>query len=97
MKKLRVTAKVYDRTTMEYVQKIVTHTISDELAALIQKEFRESDGSAFEVHGFGSGESGDGKIPGLRTPLCSQKRFAIDPQFHVIDEEGEIIAGWMGI
>lgn len=97
MKKIRVKTVIYDRTTMEYVQKNITHTISDELAALIQKELSESDGSAFEVHGFGSGESGDGKIPGLRTPLCSQKRFAIDPQFHVIDEEGKEIAGWMGL
>lgn len=97
MKKIRVKTVIYDRTTMEYVQKNITHTISDELAALIQKELSESDGSAFEVHGFGSGESGDGKIPGLRTPLCSQKRFAIDPQFHVIDEEGKEVAGWMGL
>lgn len=96
MKKIRVKTVIYDRTTMEYVQKIVTHTISDELAAMIQKEFSKSDGSAYEVHGFGCGESGDGKIPGLRTPLCSQKRFAIDPQFHVIDEEGKEIAGWRG-
>lgn len=47
MKKIRVKTVIYDRTTMEYVQKTVTHTISDELATLIQKEFRESDGSAF--------------------------------------------------
>lgn len=54
MKKIRVKTVIYDRTTMEYVQKNITHTISDELAALIQKELSESDGSAFEVHGFGS-------------------------------------------
>lgn len=97
MKKIRVKTVIYDRTTMEYVQKNITHTISDELADLIQKELSGSDGSAFEVHGFGSGEFGDGKIPGIRTQLCSQKRFAIDPQFHVIDEEGKEIAGWMGL
>lgn len=97
MKKIEVRTVVYDRTTMEYVQKIVTHTISDELAAMIQKEFRESDGSAYEVHGFGSGEDGNGKIPGLRTPLCSQKRFFIEPQFHVIDEDDNEIAGWRGL
>lgn len=96
MKKIEVRTVIYDRTTMEYVQKIVTHTISDELAAMIQKEFRESDGTAYEVYGFGSGENGNGKIPGLRTPLCSQKRFSIDPQFHVIDEDGNQIAGWRG-
>lgn len=96
MKKIRVKTIVYDRTTMEYVQKIVTRIISDELAAMIQKEFCESDGSAYEVHGFGTGEAGVGKVPGLRTPLASQKRFWIEPQFHVIDEDDNEIAGWRG-
>ena len=95
MKKIKVTAKVYDQTTHEYVRKYVTHTISDELASMIQKEFAEADGSAFEVHGFGAGTD-NMKIPGLRTPLCSQKRFFIEPMFHVIDEEGKEIAGWRG-
>lgn len=97
MKKIRVKTVIYDRTTREYIQKWITHTISDELADMIQKEFRESDGSAYEVHGFGSGEDGQGKIPGLRTPLCSQKRFAIDPQFHIIDEDDNELAGWRWI
>lgn len=96
MKKIRVIAKIYDRTTMEYVRKIVTHTISDELAEMIRKEFRESDGTAYEVRGHGAGENPNNKIPGIRTPLCSQKRFFIEPQFHVIDEDGNEIAGWRG-
>lgn len=95
MKKIRVTAKVYDQTTHEYVRKCATHTISDELASMIQKEFQESDGSALEVYGFGAGVDNK-KIPGLRTPLCSQKRFFIEPMFHVIDEDGNEIAGWRG-
>lgn len=96
MKKIEVRAVVYDLTTMEYVQKIVTHTISDELAAMIQKEFRESDGSAIEVKGHGAGDNCNKKLPGIRTPLCSQKRFFIEPQFHVIEEDGKEIAGWRG-
>ena len=95
MKKIRVTARIYDRTTREYVQKMVSHTISDQLASMIQKELYEADGSAFEVHGFGAGTD-NRKIPGLRTPLCSQKRFFIEPMFHIIDEEGKEIAGWRG-
>lgn len=96
MKKIRVKTVVYDRITREYVQKIVTHTISDELADLIKKEFVEADGTAFEVHGFGTGEDGDDKIRGLNSPLASQKRFWIKPQFHVIDENDNEIAGWRG-
>lgn len=96
MKKIEVRTVIYDRTTNEYVQKIITHTISDELAKMIQKEFAESDGSAFEVRGHGVGENPNNKIPGIRTPLCSQKRFFIEPQFHVIDEDGKQIAGWRG-
>lgn len=95
MKKIRITAKVYDRTTQEYVRKYVTHTISDELASLIKKELTDSDFGAIEVHGFGTGTD-NRKIPGVRTPLCSQKRFFIEPMFHVIDEEGIEIAGWRG-
>ena len=95
MKKIRVTAKVYDQTTHEYVRKYVTHAISDELAEMIRKEFAELDGSAFEVHGFGTG-SNNRKIPEIKSPLCSQKRFWIEPMFHVIDEEGKEIAGWRG-
>ncbi len=95
MKKIRVTAKIYDRTTQEYVRKIVTHTISDELAEMLQKELYEADGSAFEVKGFGAGTD-NRKIPGLRTPLCSQKRFFIEPMFHVVDENNNEMCGWRG-
>lgn len=97
MKKIRVNTVVYDRTTREYIQKSVSRPISDELAAMIQKEFRESDLSSYEVHGFGTREAGNGKIPGLRTPLASQKRFWIDPQFYVLDEDDSEIAGWRGL
>lgn len=96
MKKIEVRTVIYDRTTMEYVQKIVTHTISDELAEMLKKELSESNGSAIEVRGHGAGDNPNNKIPGIRTPLCSQKRFYIDPRFHVIDEDGKQLAGWCG-
>lgn len=95
MKKIKVTAKIYDCTTQEYVRKIVTHTISDELAEMILKEFSESDYSGYEVRGFGAGTD-NRKIPGLRTPLCSQKRFFIEPMFHVVDENDNEMCGWKG-
>lgn len=96
MKKIRVIAKVYDTTTCEWVQTIVTKTISDELAEMLQKEFRESDGTSYETKGHGRGED-RGKIPGLRTPLCSQKRFWIEPMFHVVDEDDKEYCGWRGL
>lgn len=96
MKKIRVIAKVYDTTTKEWVQTIVTKTISDELAEMMQKEFRDSDGTSYETKGHGRGEE-KGKIQGLRTPLCSQKRFFIEPMFHVIDDGEKEICGWRGL
>lgn len=95
MKKIRVKAVVYDRTTQEYIQKTVTHTISDELAMMIKKEFSDSDFSAIDIQGFGAGADMR-KIPGIRSLLCSQKRFFIEPQFHVLDDDGKEIAGWRG-
>lgn len=97
MKKLRVTAKVYDLTAREYVLKYVSHTISDELAAMIQKEFAETGGEGFSIGGHGCGENPNARLSGLSTPLASQKRFFIEPQFHVIDENNNEIAGWRGL
>lgn len=97
MKKIRVTAMVYDRTTREYVRKYVTHTISDELAAMIKKELYDSDGSAFSTGGHGCGDNPGARIQCLSTPLASQKRYWIEPQFHVIDEDDNVLAGWRGL
>ena len=96
MKKIKVNTVVYDRTTMEYVQKSVSHTISDELAEMIQKELYEASMTAYEATGHGCGKDGQGRIPGLRTPLCSQKRFFIEPRFMVVDENDNQICGWRG-
>ena len=96
MKKIRVVAKVYDTTTHEYVRKYVTKTISDELAAMIQKELSETGGEGFSTGGHGCGENPKARLSGLSTPLASQKRFHLDPQFQLLDDNNNIISGWMG-
>lgn len=97
MKKLRVNAKVYDTTTMEYVQRWAEIEISDEIATAINQA-RSKDGIC-SIHASGHGDSKDSLS--LSTPLRNQQRFRIDPQLIIIDndENGEevIVGGWQGM
>lgn len=97
MKKIRVIARVYDKTTREFVQSIVTREISDEFAEAIKKEFAVQHDAGMKYKAFGHGREGsDRKLP-YTTPLSSQKRFWIEPMFHLLDDEGNEMAGWAGI
>lgn len=95
MKKLRVKTVMYDRTTGEYIQKWVMLPVSDEFVDIFKTVMMGTESKDFEVHGFGSGEFGDGKI-NIKSPLCSQRRFWMDTQLHIVNEEGEEISGFRG-
>lgn len=93
MKKLVTVARVYDTTTMEYVQKTCSYPISDALAEAIAREL-DFGNKHIKTEGHGANDSKE-RLP-YKTPLASQKRFYIDPQFHVADEEGNYLCGWQG-
>lgn len=93
MKKIRVRARVYDHTTKEYVQKMVDRPISDELAKMLQEELHNAD---YKSYGHGCGEDSKKRLP-YNTPLASQRRFTICPEFFILDEEGNSIGGWEGV
>lgn len=97
MKILRTIAKVFDRTKQEYVQRVVEHPISDELATLLIEEININTGHRrISAHGHGD----DLKPLPLSTPLRSQKLFYLNPILHIVDqkEDGaeEVIGGWTG-
>lgn len=97
MKKIRVTARVYDKTTHEYVQSYVTREISDEFAEAIKKEFACQHDAGMKYESFGHGRNGNKERLPFNTPLASQRRYWIDPMFHLLDDDGNEIAGWRGI
>lgn len=101
MKKLRVTAKVYDRTKFEYVARHAEIPISDELAQAIVEAIHPKDAKCCVIKAWGHGDK-DGKMPRLSTPLRNESRYFIDPQLLLIDEdeetnEGTIVGGWSGM
>lgn len=49
----------------------------------------------YEAHGHGR-EGNTDKLS-YDTPLASQRRYWIEPMFHLLDDEGYEIAGWSGI
>lgn len=98
MKKLRVTARVYDTTTMEFVQRHAEIPIPDEVVELLV--FSNENGST--INAFGHGDKDQKEfLKSLKTPLRNTKRYHIDPQLSLIDvdENGNetIVGGWMGM
>lgn len=98
MKKLRVTARVYDNTAMEYVQRHAEIPVPDEVVEILNKCRKDENGCcAIKGHGHGDDKSKD-FLRTLKTPLRSTKRYHIDPQLALIDvdENGEetIVGGW---
>ncbi len=99
MKKLRIIAKVYDRKTMEYVQRIAEIPVTDEVITGIQAALQSGD--SCPIHAFGHGDSQKEKLQ-FSTPLRDQSRFYIDPQLRLIDIDEttgkeECIGGWQGM
>lgn len=100
MKKLRVTARVYDTTTFEYVQRHAEIPIPDEVVEILNNAKRDENGST--IHAFGHGDKDHKEfLKSLKTPLRNTKRYHIDPQLALIDvdENGNktIVGGWMGM
>jgi hypothetical protein len=92
MKTLRVTARVYDLETREYVQRHVECPISDEVADGLCKAINGQPTSPLKAYGHGSNKDED---LGLDTPLADQKAFCIDPRLTIIDNAtDEIVGGW---
>lgn len=99
MKKLRIIAKVYDRKTMEYIQRIAEIPVTDEVITGIQAALQSED--SCPIHAFGHGDSQTEKLQ-FSTPLRDQSRFYIDPQLRLIDIDDttgneECIGGWQGM
>lgn len=92
MKKIRVIARVYDKTTREFVQSIVKREISDEFAEAIKKEFSCQHDAGMKYETLGHGREGNKDRLPFSTPLASQKRYWIEPMFHLLDDEGNEIA-----
>lgn len=94
MSKIRTIARVYDRKTGEYIQRIVECAISDELANALVKEINGPDHKEIIGRGHGDDESNIA----LSSPLRSQKRFHADPVLEIVstDENGNesTIGGW---
>ena len=94
MNKIRTIARIYDRKTGEYIQRIVECPISDELAKALAKEINGPDHK--EIRGKGHGD--DDSILVLSTPLRNQERFHADPVLEIIsiDDNGNeaTIGGW---
>lgn len=89
MAKLITTARVYDRKTGEYVQRMVEAEISDAVARTL----------ILQMHGaIGHGHGDDDSNLNLKTPLRDQERFHVDPKLDIIvDGDGEnepLTGGW---
>ena len=94
MKQLRVTAKVYDLETREYVQRITEVAIPDEVAAGLIKAINGQPTSP--VRAYGHGDTRDELD--LDTVLADQSAFRIDAQLAIIDtDEDRIIGGYANL
>lgn len=99
MKKLRITATVYDTKVGEYVQRHAELPISDEVVHGIYDAMK-GDGGPCPIRGFGFGDGSYDKRyceEVSSTPLKDHRRFRIDPQLHIIDEDGNVCGGWAGM
>lgn len=87
MKKIRLKVRVLDRITHEEVEVVVTRSISESLANAIVAEIGDGDKEYWKQERSGHGDD-DTDIPGMVSPLKDQERFHINPQFHVIEDNG---------
>ena len=100
MKKLRVLAKVYDTTKMEYVQRYAEIPVSDELVKSLQEAIHPAGLGHSPIHAAGHGDSQSSLH--METPLRNQRRFRLAPQLMLLDVDeatGEetVIGGWQGM
>lgn len=100
MKKLRVVAKVFDTTKMEFVQRYAELQVSEEVIKGIQDAIDPAGSTCCPIKAGGHGDS-DSSLH-METPLRNQKRFHIDPILQLIDvddETGEekFVGGWSGM
>lgn len=86
MKKIRLTARVLDRTTHEEVSVVIKRQISDSLAKAIIAEIGDADKEYWKQERSGHGDD-DSNLADVSSPLRDQERFHINPQFHIIEED----------
>lgn len=93
---LRTIARVYDRKTHEYVQRIVETTIPDDVAEALIHHVNGSRNSACNIRGYGHGD--DDSNLDMKTVLRDQELFHIDPMLEIVinDKKGEPLCtgGW---
>lgn len=87
MKKLRILNRVYDRKTMEFIQRTYTWEVTDDEIEVLNKIFARNSTPKIEGYGYGK------KPPISKSPLKDTSRFLMATDFGVIDENEKQVNG----